>query len=56
MAETAIERTTIEAGVNELPEYMPPALKVMDQDEVLMAFQMSAAEISAAACWWAGCP
>ena len=24
----------------------------MDRDEVLQAFQMSAAQISAAGCWW----
>jgi len=25
----------------------------MDRDEVLQAFQMTAAQISAAGCWWA---
>jgi len=27
----------------------------MDRDEVLQAFQMTAAQISAAGCWWGTC-
>lgn len=37
------------------PTYERPTLKVMNQDEVLEAFQMTATEISAAGCWWNGC-
>jgi hypothetical protein len=40
------------------PTYETPKITQMDRDEVLKAFQMTAAEISAAGCWWttAGCP
>jgi hypothetical protein len=40
------------------PTYERPKITVMGQDEVLQAFQMTAAEISAAGCWWscATCP
>ncbi len=34
------------------PRYEPPKITAMDQDEVLQAFQMTAAQISAAGCWW----
>lgn len=37
------------------PAYERPALRVMEQDEVLEAFQMTATEISAAGCWWNAC-
>jgi len=37
------------------PSYERPQLKVLSQDEVLQALQMSANEISAAGCWWGGC-
>jgi hypothetical protein len=32
-----------------------PALRDVTEEEVLAAFQMSAAEISAASCWWFSC-
>jgi hypothetical protein len=32
--------------------YEKPTIIAMDEDEVLAAFQMTAAEISAAGCWW----
>jgi hypothetical protein len=35
------------------PRYQRPKITAMDRDEVLQAFQMSAAQISAAGCWWA---
>jgi hypothetical protein len=40
------------------PVYETPKIVPMDRDEVLRAFQMTAAEISAAGCWWTaiGCP
>jgi len=39
------------------PRYEAPKITPMDQDEILQAFQMTAAEISAAGCWWtAACP
>jgi hypothetical protein len=34
------------------PRYEVPQITSMDRDEVLQAFQMSAAQISAAGCWW----
>jgi hypothetical protein len=39
------------------PQYERPQITPMDRDEVLQAFQMTAAQISAAGCWWAttGC-
>lgn len=35
--------------------YQPPSMKVMSESELLVAFQMSAARISAAGCWWTAC-
>jgi hypothetical protein len=45
-------------NVESRPRYEPPQITPMDRDEVLQAFQMTAAQISAAGCWWttAGCP
>ncbi len=38
------------------PRYELPKITPMDRDEVLQAFQMTAAQISAAGCWWTpGC-
>jgi hypothetical protein len=38
------------------PRYERPKITPMDRDEVLQAFQMTAAQISAAGCWWTtGC-
>jgi hypothetical protein len=34
------------------PVYEVPSITAMDRDEVLKAFQMTAAQISAAGCWW----
>ena len=34
------------------PRYETPKITLDGQDEVLQAFQMSAAQISAAGCWW----
>jgi hypothetical protein len=38
------------------PLYETPSLRVMSEDEVLAAFQLTAAQISAATCWWAPAP
>jgi hypothetical protein len=35
------------------PRYETPKITPLDRDEVLQAFQMTAAQISAAGCWWA---
>jgi hypothetical protein len=37
---------------NGLRKYETPKITVMDEAEVLKAFQMTAAQISAAGCWW----
>lgn len=36
------------------PKYERPTITVMTDDEVLRAFQMTAAQIGAAAVWWSG--
>ena len=36
--------------------YERPSITVMDEEELLKVFQMTAAEISVASCWWGGCP
>ena len=36
--------------------YQAPTIRELSEDEVLAAFQMSAAEISAAGCWWTLAP
>lgn len=36
--------------------YVKPTLRVMTENEILVAFQMTAAKISAAGCWWGSCP
>jgi hypothetical protein len=40
--------------------YEAPSIRILDEEELLKVFQMTAAEISVAACWWgactAGCP
>jgi hypothetical protein len=42
--------------VDARPRYELPKITPMDRDEVLQAFQTTAAQISAAGCWWtAGC-
>lgn len=41
------------AQVEKRPRYTTPTITPMNRDEVLQAFQMSAAQISAAGCWWA---
>lgn len=41
--------------VEERPHYTKPSMRVMDETEILSAFQMTAAKISAAGCWWGSC-
>ena len=43
-------------GAQQPADYEPPSLRVLDEDELLNIFQMTAAEISVASCWWASCP
>jgi hypothetical protein len=42
---------SMEAAVDR-PPYEAPRITVMEDEEVLKAFQMTALEISAAGCWW----
>jgi hypothetical protein len=38
------------------PAYEKPKITPMDRDQMLQVFQMTAAQISAAGCWWSpGC-
>jgi hypothetical protein len=36
--------------------YERPSITVMDEEELLKVFQLTAAEISVASCWWGACP
>jgi hypothetical protein len=36
--------------------YEKPAIRVLNEEELLRVFQVTAAEISVASCWWAACP
>jgi hypothetical protein len=43
-------------GTDGKPIYEAPKITMMNRDDVLQAFQMTAAQISAAGCWWTpGC-
>jgi hypothetical protein len=42
------EITTVEPAGSEMPAYEPPKVTVMDEAEVLKAFQFTSAAIS----WW----
>jgi len=35
--------------------YERPSIRILDEEELLKVFQMTAAEISVAACWWSPC-
>lgn len=35
--------------------YEQPTIKVLSEEELLQVFQMTAAEISVASCWWGAC-
>lgn len=35
--------------------YVTPAIRLIDEEELLKVFQMTAAEISVASCWWNAC-
>lgn len=36
-------------------DYAPPLVRVLGEEDLLKAFQMTAAEISVAGCWWGDC-
>ncbi len=52
MTDLSIQKSLSDA---QKPSYERPQLKILNQDEVLQALQMSANEISAAGCWWTAC-
>jgi hypothetical protein len=35
--------------------YETPSIRILDEEELLKVFQMTAAEISVASCWWGAC-
>jgi Coenzyme PQQ synthesis protein D (PqqD) len=35
--------------------YAPPSVKLLDEEDLLKVFQITAAEISVASCWWGAC-
>ena len=37
-------------------QYERPSVTVLEEEELLKIFQMTAAEISVASCWWGACP
>ena len=55
MTDLSNAREIAETAITDKPQYERPTLKVLNQDEVLQAFQMTATEISAAGCWWNSC-
>ncbi len=42
-------------GRDEGADYALPSVRELDEEELLKAFQMTAAEISVAGCWWGNC-
>ena len=45
-----------EEGRGDRPaEYAPPSVRELDEEDLLKVFQMTAAEISVALCWWGAC-
>jgi hypothetical protein len=45
----------LEEGRGKPKPFERPSAKVLDEDELLKIFQMTAAEISVASCWWGAC-
>jgi len=43
---------TKETEITTTPRYETPTISVLSDEEVLRAFQMTAAQIGAAATWW----
>jgi len=54
MHDTVMEVRAVQ-GSETRPTYVKPTLRVMSETELLASFQMTAAKISAAACWWGSC-
>ena len=45
-----------EGGRDQGADYALPSVRELDEDDLLKVFQMTAAEISVASCWWGNCP
>jgi hypothetical protein len=43
-------------GSDQPAAYERPSIRALNEEELLDIFQMTAAEISVASCWWASCP
>jgi len=50
-----MDREKFTEANSEKPTYERPTVTLMSETELLKAFQMTAAKISAAGCWWTGC-
>jgi hypothetical protein len=44
-----------DAGGDQRADYTPPSVTVLGEEDLLKVFQMTAAEISVALCWWGAC-
>jgi PqqD family protein of HPr-rel-A system len=42
-------------GHDRRTDYAPPSVTVLGEEDLLKVFQMTAAEISVALCWWGAC-
>ena len=54
-ASTSASDSTGQESKDKLTEYERPSIRVLDEEELLKIFQMTAAEISVASCWWGAC-
>ena len=55
-ATASAQQIRVKAGAGERLAYEPPSVRGLDEEELMNLFQMTAAEISVAACWWGNCP
>lgn len=55
MTDMSIPKAISEVTSAQKPAYVPPSLRILSEDQVLEAFQITGTEISAAGCWWTGC-
>jgi hypothetical protein len=60
LQEGDVDRPAAAAGDEEgsreqLKDFTPPSVTVLGEEDLLKVFQMTAAEISVASCWWGSC-
>jgi hypothetical protein len=55
-APAAGSHAKIGQGNDQSVAYEQPSIRVLNEEELLDIFQMTAAEISVASCWWGNCP